>query len=84
MTTKLIFSVYDRAHGAYANPFYVPTIALAMRSFRDEVNRAERDNLMYTHPEDFELVHLGSWDERTGTFDNIESVCIAKASNLKE
>lgn len=59
-----IVAVKDRALDAYMTPFFVPAIGLAIRSFQDEINRA--DSPMHAHPEDYDLYHLGSFDERDG------------------
>ena len=50
---QVIVSVYDSAMMAYARPFFVPTTAVAIRSFIQEVNRAGDDNQMHRTPEDY-------------------------------
>lgn len=78
-----IFSVRDSAMDAYARPFFTPTVALAARSFRDEVNRP--DSEMSKHPADYELFELGEYDEDSGKFVNAESPrSIVRGSDAKE
>lgn len=66
-----IVAVRDRAANAFMRPFFVPTLGMAIRSFQDEVNRngAVTDAPMYHHPEDYDLYHLGAFDEDVGGFE---------------
>lgn len=64
-----ICSVYDAAIASYGRPFFVPGVGAAVRSFSDEVNYPKDQNMLYHHPEDFELYHLGSFDDEHGRFD---------------
>lgn len=67
MAKMHIVAVWDRAADAFMNPFVVPSLGLAIRSFQDEINRPEGD--MFKHPDDFDLYHLGLFDQDTGTFE---------------
>lgn len=71
---KVIVAVSDRAVGAFMNPFFAPSTGAAVRSFRDEVNRKESP--MHGHPEDYELHHLGEWDEETGSFEVMQTFVV--------
>lgn len=86
MTIHIIVAVRDSAMDAYMKPFFAPTPAAAQRSFRDEVNRAAQDNPMYQHPEDYELWHLGLFNERNGDFTLTPEgkYLIARAKDLAE
>ncbi|WNK12790.1 MAG: nonstructural protein [Microvirus sp.] len=55
MSKMFLVAVRDHAMDAYANPIAVPSLGVAMRSFTDEINRADPQNQMHQHPEDFEL-----------------------------
>lgn len=68
MTKAQVVAVKDAAMDQFANPIVVPSVGVAIRSFADEVNRAEPQNQMHAHPEDFELWHLAEYDTETGTF----------------
>lgn len=63
-----VFSVYDRASQAFGRPFFAQHAGQATRSFTDEVNRPPQDgqNDLFSHPEDFELFELGSYDDSKG------------------
>ena len=66
---KLVLcSVKDRAADAYARPMFVPSTGVAIRSFSDEINRAEAENQLYNHPDDFDLYEFGEFDDNTGQF----------------
>lgn len=63
-----IVSIIDRAAETFGRPFFVPSLGLAARSFSDEVNRVAEDNQLYNHPEDFDLYHLGSFNDSSAEF----------------
>lgn len=60
------YSVYDRKAQAYATPFFLHRNEVAVRSFRDAV--MDPKHPMAAHPEDYELHHVGSWDDNNGCF----------------
>lgn len=64
-----IFAVRDRATDQFGNPMFLISSGQAIRSFTDEVNRADKDNQIYNHPDDFDLYYLGSFDTNVGSFD---------------
>lgn len=59
-----LYSVYDTAAGAYANPSPVISKEAAIRSFGDAVRAAS--NEWSKHPEDYILMYLGTFDQITG------------------
>lgn len=63
-----IFSIRDSAASSYGRPFFLPSVGVALRTFGDEVNRADLNNPMYQHPEDFELFHLGEFNDESAEF----------------
>lgn len=64
---RIIVSVYDRAAQCYGQPFYVNAVGQATRSFTDEVNRADKDNPLFQHPEDFDLYQIGVYNDNDGS-----------------
>lgn len=70
MAVSVVVAVKDLAVGAFSRPVFVPSVGVAMRSFRDEVMRQAKpgENQMFDHPEDFELWLLAEFDEDTGVF----------------
>lgn len=82
---QIIVSVKDTAAQAFGRPIFVPAVPVAVRSFRDEVNRKDSSEDMARHPEDFELYELGSFDDSTGIVEVLESPrLVARAKDLKE
>lgn len=80
-----IVAIHDRAVDAYLRPWFVPALGQAVRAFGDEINRPAADNTMNQHPEDYDLYHLGSWDDQTGEFTNIgmpKQIAIGKNSKI--
>ena len=79
-----IFSVYDTASGSFARPMFVASRGVALRVFSDEVNRKADDNMLFNHPEDFQLFHLGSYDDHDGSIKPLEKALrAATASEVK-
>lgn len=82
---QVIVSVKDTAAQAFGRPVFVPAIAVAIRSFRDEVNRKDSTEDLARHPDDFELYELGSFDDSTGIVVVLpEPRMVARAKDLKE
>lgn len=60
-----VIALYDSKTNAYNLPQFVQSIGGAVRSFADEINRADANNVLFNHPGDFLLFHIGSWDDET-------------------
>lgn len=65
---RVVVSVFDSASGLFGQPVFAPSRGVAIRSFSDEVNRANTENALNIHPEDFTLFQLAEFDEETGIF----------------
>lgn len=63
-----IFTIYDEKTEVYERPFCMATSAAALRVFADMVND-KGDNLISTHPSDFYLYEIGSFDVEDGTIE---------------
>lgn len=61
-----IFAVRDHKTSQYANPMFLVTEGHAIRTFSDEVNRKDDNNILNKHPSDFALFTLGEYDTETG------------------
>jgi len=64
-----VCSVFDRAASAYGRPVFGVAVGAIVRGFTDEVNRQAEDNSMYQHPGDYELFHLGVFEDATARFE---------------
>lgn len=67
-----ICAVYDAKAAAFGTPFFTQSLGQAERSFTDEVNRDDDGkNVMFNHAEDFQLFHLGSYNDENAEFDPV-------------
>ncbi|WNK13579.1 MAG: nonstructural protein [Microvirus sp.] len=64
-----IISVRDIVANAYSPPTFHQSKGSALRSFSSEVNRADENNTIYKHPNDYELYALGTYEDETATFE---------------
>lgn len=55
--------VRDSAADVYGVPMFMGSTGQMVRSFGDEVNRVAEGNQLNLHPEDFELFHVGNYDD---------------------
>lgn len=79
-----IYTVKDNKAGTFNTPFFQPTDVHALRAFKAEVNRASESNMIYLYPEDWELWHIGSFDEKSGAVENLAPRgLLAHATGLK-
>lgn len=81
----VIVSVKDTAAQAFGRPIFVPAVAVAIRSLRDEVNRKDSSDDLARHPEDFELYELGIFDDQAGTITpTVPARLLSRAKDLKD
>lgn len=66
-----VFSIFDRAAGAYLPPFFLPAVGMATRTFKDCIN--SEDHQFGRNPHDYTLFLLGNFDDQKGTFDMRET-----------
>lgn len=72
-----VFTVYDKAIGAYLQPFFCRARGEAVRSFSEACNNKE--NLFNRHGADYHLVYLGEFDDKAGLFSTSEPVRVISA-----
>jgi len=77
-----ILCVRDRALDTYGQPFFSASVGAAIRSFSDEINRADPNNQLNKHPGDFDLFSLGEFDDASGEFDATRPQQIAVGKDL--
>lgn len=76
-----IFSIYDKKAQAYMSPFYYHQKGQALRAFEDAVNDPQTP--FTKHPEDFQLFHIGEWNDSTGKITPLSNpVPIEEALNV--
>lgn len=72
-----VFAVKDDKAAAFALPFFMPRMEVALRGFRDACQNTEHD--MYRHPEDYSLYCLGEFDDNLGQLLPADPVLVARA-----
>lgn len=75
-----VFSVFDTKVGSFAQPFFSPTTASAMRAFLDAAT--DPNTQLSKHPADFHLYHIGTFDDETGFIETIKPVSLCTAAGL--
>lgn len=81
---SVIVSVKDSAAEAFGRPMYLQSLGVAIRSFTDEVNREDKDNQLFNHPDDFDLYELGVFDDSIGRYELRENpTVIVRGKDVK-
>lgn len=62
----IMCSIFDITTSTFRQPFYAMNEADAKRAFRMIL---DTNDLMKRNPSDFELYHVGMWDDEVGVFD---------------
>lgn len=65
-----LLSIHDIKAEAFFNPLFVPTVAIAIRSFSTAANEQGHDFNLFAG--DYSLFHMGTFDEQTGKFEIFE------------
>lgn len=58
-----LFSVRDLKSEVFGTPFVMRSVGVAIRSFDEEVNRKDENNMMFKHPADFHLFQIGTFND---------------------
>lgn len=64
-----VFTVYDSAARRYLEPFFAPTVEVALRMFRTLANK--EGHLFAEYPADYVLFHIGSFDGESGMVSSL-------------
>lgn len=67
----LAYSVRDSKGEVFSPPFYQKTHGEAERSFNKLVH--DDKSMVCQYPDDFDLYHVGEFDDQTGVFKSLES-----------
>lgn len=67
-----MYCIYDQAAEAFIMPFFMHTDTMAIRAFAGNVNSNEEDNIT-KHPEQFCLFKVGTFDDKKGMFEPLDS-----------
>lgn len=77
-----IVVVRDIKANCFGQPNFVPNLGSSIRAFGDQC-QDEKAGVLFQHPEDFELYHIGEYDDGTGHIEMIDKQQIATGSNYK-
>lgn len=61
-----VFSIFDSASRVYLPPFHCPTVATAIRAFRDAANA--KQHFVGQHPADYTLMEIATFCDSTGNY----------------
>lgn len=76
------FSVLDVKADMFAPPFFMQTVAHAIRAFKATVNDGE--SAMSQFPEDFKLCQVGEFFQADGSYKSHAPVSLGFATEFKE
>jgi len=80
---KVIAAYRDAQAGVYGQPIFAPALGVVIRSFTDEVNNEYENNMLFHHPEDFILYHIGNYDDNTGLIESQEPIKLLSGVEAK-
>jgi len=79
---RQIYSVRDAQAAIYGPPVLALTDGEAIRSFQTAANNPQ--SAIGQHPADYDLFHLGTFDDETGKYQSLEAPKrLIKALDLK-
>ena len=82
--THFLYVVRDAVGDTFNTPFAQRNVNEALRGFTIQVNQVEAGNLLNTHPQDYSLYEVGSYDHRTGVISAYDiPKLVAQAASLK-
>lgn len=67
--TQQYFNIYDSKAQAYRTPVFIDNVDLAIRGLKATMSQP---NELTQFPEDFTLMHLGTFDPETGAVEMFE------------
>lgn len=76
-----VFAVRDKAAEMFLAPFYVRAPGEASRTFTELLNDPKTP--FYKSPADFDLFHLGYWDDGDGSFVQCAEGCTLVLTGIK-
>lgn len=79
------FSIRDKIANLFMPPFYMPNRGMAVRAFGEDCKNPQAN--FHKFPDDFELYHIGAYDEESGTLYSLPVAkrdLIARSSDYKQ
>lgn len=81
MATLQAFCIRDIKMDMFQRPFFMPNRASAIRAFGDAIRN--KDTPMAAHPEDYELFHVGQFEEQTAQYESFVPSQISLGGDFK-
>jgi hypothetical protein len=75
-----IVSIYDSVADCYQRPFFVASVAVAVRSFTDECSNP--DSMLNKHPKDYHLFVIGEFDDETANLTPVKPMSYGSAQDF--
>jgi len=66
-----IFTIHDKAAGAYLPPFILHAEGIAIRTFTDCIN--DTNHAFSKHPADYTLLMIGTFDDMNGDITKLQT-----------
>ena len=64
-----VYTVLDKKSGAFLQPFFIQNEGMAIRAILDVM--ADEDHTFARHAEDYQLFHVGSFDDSVGVMTGL-------------
>lgn len=77
-----IFVLRDSKTDQFGTPMFFQARGQAVRSVSDEINRKDPQNILSSHPQDFELFELGWFESDVGVFETHAPKSVIVCSDL--
>lgn len=75
-----VYSIFDKKAEAYGTPFFTVNDATALRMVSRLV--LDRNTTVASNPEDFQLLHLGSFDDSLGIIQSCPIRVVSEVISL--
>jgi len=76
-----VFAIRDRKSDTFHAPFFQPNDEVAVRAIAAHM-RSEPNSMISLYPDDYELFHIGNWDETSGLLEGKTHTFVTHLSAL--
>lgn len=66
-----MFVLFDKRAEQWLTPFFSKTNGTAYRELQEVVRSGGEGNMLSKYPNDFELYHVGEWNEHEGVLTSV-------------
>lgn len=79
-----VYVLKDLAADVFGQPMFALSKGGQVRSFGDEINRPDEKNMLYMHPEDFDLYVCGEYNDYGAIFECEAPQLVVRGRDLKQ